>query len=941
MKDYKATLNLPETPFPMRGNLAAREPDMLQRWADEDIYGQIRRICHGRPSFFLHDGPPYANGDLHLGHAVNKIIKDMIVKSKTLSGFDAPYIPGWDCHGLPIELQVEKKIGKAGSKVSAKEFRQHCREYATSQVAIQKKGFVRMGVLGQWQDPYLTMKFQYEADIIRSLGRIAAAGDLIKGYKPVHWCLDCGSALAEAEVEYQDKPSQAVDVAFAAQNPQAFGDLLGVSLNQLNVIIWTTTAWTLPANQAIAVNAALEYQIIRVQHPQLGTQNWLLAADLVADTLKRSGAELVETIGSIRGQALENLHCHHPFAPRTVPIILGEHVSLDAGTGCVHTAPAHGQEDFIVAQKYALDLSNPVGGNGVYSSDTPFFAGMHIYKAPIIDKLTELGLLVANVTITHSYPHCWRHKTPVIFRATPQWFVSMDSNQLRQKALTAIENTEFFPSWGQARIQGMVADRPDWCVSRQRNWGVPIAVFIHRETEELHPNTAALIEQVAKMVEKEGIDAWFDLDPATLLGSEAGDYIKVVDTLDVWFDSGVSHAAVLERYPELSVPADLYLEGSDQHRGWFQSSLLTSVAMRGHAPYRQVLTHGFTVDKDGRKMSKSLGNGIEPQEIINTLGADILRLWVASSDYSREMTLSQEILKRTADSYRRIRNTVRFLLANLNGFDPKTDLLEDSQLLALDRWVLDAAHHLQQKLTGAFNAYNFHICYQAVLNFCSVELGGFYLDIIKDRQYTTAANSTARRSCQTAMFHILNALLRWIAPILSFTADEAWHLLPQIDDATAQEPVFAQTWYAHLPLLDSQSPFDNAFWQQLIEVRNHCSKELEDLRQAGKIGSALQAEITLYCTPKLLAQLQLLEDELRFVLLTSKARVAPLAPDCALAAISLGSEKYAISAQVTQSEKCVRCWHHSDDIAQEGEFKGLCPRCIANVSGAGEVRLYA
>ncbi|EDY87117.1 isoleucyl-tRNA synthetase [gamma proteobacterium HTCC5015] len=672
MSDYKHTLNLPETDFPMRGNLAKREPEMLERWQADGVYQQMCEARKGATPFYLHDGPPYANGDIHLGHAVNKILKDIIVKSKTLDGYYAPYVPGWDCHGLPIELKVEKKIGKAGQKVSAADFRKACREYAAQQVDGQRKDFIRLGIVGEWDKPYLTMDYAFEADIVRSLGRLVKAGHLHKGYKPVHWCMDCGSALAEAEVEYHDKTSSQIDVAFNAVDPVDAHQRFGATGDKpVALVIWTTTPWTLPANQAVAVHPEMEYQLI-----DTGDMCLVLASDLAEAALERYDIENPRTLGTALGAALEHMPLQHPFYDRQVPTILGDHVTTDAGTGAVHTAPGHGQEDFAVGQEYDLDVFNPVMGNGVYQSDLPLFGGEHINKAnpKVIEVLKEKGALIKAAKMEHSYPHCWRHKTPVIFRATPQWFIAMDQANLRGDALRGVEQTQWLPSWGEARIRNMIESRPDWCISRQRTWGVPIALFIHKETGELHPNTEALFERVAERIEAEGIEAWFSLEPSELLGAEADDYEKVTDTLDVWFDSGVTHACVLERREGLDVPADLYLEGSDQHRGWFQSSLLTGVGLRGIPPYKQVMTHGFTVDSHGHKMSKSQGNGIEPQEIINSLGADILRLWVASSDYTHEMTLSQEILKRTADSYRRMRNTMRFLLANLTGFEPENAL---------------------------------------------------------------------------------------------------------------------------------------------------------------------------------------------------------------------------------------------------------------------------
>ena len=937
MTDYKSTLNLPHTDFPMRGNLAKREPEMLARWEQENLYAGLRKHASGRPKFVLHDGPPYANGDIHIGHAVNKVLKDIIVKSKTLSGFDAPYVPGWDCHGLPIELQVEKKVGKPGDKVSADEFRARCREYAQQQVDGQRADFKRLGVMGDWDNPYLTMDFAFEANIVRALGRIIENGHLHKGEKPVHWCVDCGSALAEAEVEYEDKTSHAIDVQFRAVDDDAFAERCEASgSGPVAVVIWTTTPWTLPANQAVALHPDLDYVLV-----QAGDERLLLAEALYQDALQRYGIEQAEVVGRCKGAALEGLRLQHPFYDRQVPVILGEHVTTEAGTGAVHTAPGHGQDDFVVGQRYNLPVDNPVGGNGCFLPDTELFAGEFVFKANdhVIEVLRERGALLADEKLRHSYPHCWRHKTPIIFRATPQWFISMDQNGLREKALEAIRGVQWMPDWGEARIQGMVENRPDWCISRQRTWGSPIPLFVHKQTGELHPETPQLIEAVAKKIEQKGIDAWFDLEPAELLGEAAADYDKITDTLDVWFDSGVTHYCVLQQREQLTFPADLYLEGSDQHRGWFQSSLLTSVAMQAQAPYRQVLTHGFTVDAKGQKMSKSKGNVIAPQKVLNTLGADILRLWVASNDYSREMTVSDEILKRSADAYRRIRNTARFLLANLNGFDPARDLLPLEELIALDRWIVGQAARLQKKITAAYDRYQFHIVYQEILNFCSVELGSFYLDIIKDRQYTTRADGLPRRSTQTAMHHVLEALVRWMAPVLTFTGEEIWQQMA----GERERSVFFTQWYDALETLPEDFALNDDFWQQVLQVREAVSRELEALRNEKIIGSSLDAEVDLYCDETLHALLARLEDELRFVLITSYARIHPLAekPEAAETRTLKNGRQLAIAATASTHPKCIRCWHHREDVGSHSEHPEICGRCVENIEGDGEVRRHA
>ena len=942
MADYKHTLNLPETAFPMRGNLAKREPDMLKDWQQNELYQQIRKISAGRPKFILHDGPPYANGSIHIGHAVNKILKDIIIKSRTLDGFDAPYVPGWDCHGLPIELNVEKKVGKPGQKVDARTFRDKCREYAQTQVNGQREDFKRLGVLGDWDNPYLTMNFQFEANIVRSLGQIIERGHLHKGSKPVHWCLDCGSALAEAEVEYYDKTSPAIDVAFKAVDSAAFFAACGADANNLPVavVIWTTTPWTLPANMAVSLHPELDYVLVRA-NTHAGELNLLLADALHEQALKRYGAEDFKVLGRCAGSALELKLLQHPFYDRQVPVILGDHVTTDAGTGAVHTAPGHGQDDFVVGQKYDIEVYNPVGSNGVFLPDTELFAGLHVNKAndDILKVLEDNNALVKFTTLKHSYPHCWRHKTPIIFRATPQWFISMEQNGLRNAAMNEIDKTQWMPDWGRARIEGMVKNRPDWCISRQRTWGTPITLFVHVETGELHPQTSQLIEQVAEGIEQEGIDFWFNLDKATLLGNDAEQYDKVTDTLDVWFDSGVTHACVIKQRDELDFPADLYLEGSDQHRGWFQSSLLTSTAMNGCAPYKAALTHGFTVDSEGKKMSKSLGNTIDPQKVCDTLGADILRLWVGATDYSAEISVSDEILKRMADSYRRIRNTARFLLANLNGFDPRRDMLDRHQMLALDRWAVAQTLRFQQQIIEAYKDYNFHLIYQKLHNFCAVDMGSFYLDIIKDRQYTTQKDSIARRSAQTALYHIVEAMTRWLAPICSFTAEEIWQAIP----GERSTSVFLHTWYDKLFALEEQETMSFEFWGRLQQTRTLVSKQLEELRVAGKIGSSLDAEVDIYCDGELYNSITALQDELRFVLITSYARVHPMAEAPATtSAVELDSgDQLKIAVAPCEHAKCVRCWHHREDVGQHSEHPELCGRCVDNVDGEGEPRQYA
>ena len=933
MSDYKNTLNLPETGFPMKANLTQREPQRLKQWEEMDLYQKMREVGEGKPTFILHDGPPYANGELHVGHAVNKILKDIIIKSKTLSGFDSPYVPGWDCHGLPIELNVEKKVGKPGHKVSASEFRQKCREYAAKQVNNQRDDFKRMGVVGDWDDPYLTMNFAFEANIVRTLGKIIDNGHLQQGFKPVHWCLDCGSALAEAEVEYQDKVSSAIDVAFPFADQQAANALLGVSgVGELSVAIWTTTPWTLAANRGVTVAADLDYVLMRV-----GERAVLIAEALLDECADRFGVDSPEVLARVKGSALDRVRVVPPFSDESVPLMLGDHVTTDAGTGCVHTAPAHGLEDFQIGKAYDLEVYNPVGGNGVYLEGTPVFEGKHIFKAndEIIEELEARNRLLCHRPFTHSYPHCWRHKTPIIYRATPQWFVSMEKQGLLTQAQAAVDAVSWVPDWGRARIDAMLESRPDWCISRQRTWGAPITLFVNKVDGSLHPNTVDLIEKVALRIEEQGIDAWFDLDVADILGDEADAYEKVTDTLDVWFDSGVTHACVLRERHGLSAPADLYLEGSDQHRGWFQSSLLTGIGAYDESPYRQVLTHGFTVDGEGRKMSKSIGNIIPAKKAMNDMGADILRLWVASADYRNEIAASDEIFKRTSDTYRRIRNTARFLLANLAGFEPARDAVSGDDLLPLDRWIVSKAKELQSELVEAYETYQFHHVYHKVHNFCSGELGGFYLDVIKDRQYTTQTNSIARRSCQTALYHMAEALSRWIAPILSFTAEEIWENLPGEREAS----VFLTEWY-QLPASEASDGMGDAFWSSCLAVRQDVNKAMEAERAQGNIRGSLDANVVLYATSELRQMLTTLGDELRFVLITSGAELADIA-DAPAEALAGEVEGLKVLVSASDAEKCERCWHRRDDIGLFAEHPTLCGRCVTNVAGKGEVRLYA
>ncbi|OWO79337.1 isoleucine--tRNA ligase [Photorhabdus luminescens] len=937
MSDYKNTLNLPETGFPMRGDLAKREPDMLKRWYKDELYQVIRKAKAGKKTFILHDGPPYANGSIHIGHSVNKILKDIIIKSKGMAGYDSPYIPGWDCHGLPIELKVEQIIGKPGEKFSAAEFRAECRKYAKEQIEGQKKDFIRLGILGDWERPYLTMDFKTEANIIRALSRIIANGHLLKGAKPVHWCTDCRSSLAEAEVEYYDKTSPSIDVRFKAVDAAAVCAKFGVQApdQPVSLVIWTTTPWTLPANRAIALHAEFNYQLVQIEGECL-----ILAADLVESVMKRAGITSWMVLGSCAGAALELLRFKHPFMGFDSPVVLGDHVTLDAGTGAVHTAPGHGPDDFVLGQKYGLEVANPVGPNGCYLPGTyPALDGIFVFKANdvVLNILSENNALLHLEKLQHSYPCCWRHKTPIIFRATPQWFVSMDQNGLRKQSLQEIKGVQWIPGWGQARIEAMVENRPDWCISRQRTWGTPMSLFVHKETEELHPRTIELMEEVAKRVEVDGIQAWWDLEPAELLGDDAANYVKIFDTLDVWFDSGSTHASVVDARPEFQGnAADIYLEGSDQHRGWFMSSLMISTAIKGKAPYRQVLTHGFTVDGQGRKMSKSIGNTVSPQDVMDKLGADILRLWVASTDYTGEIAVSDEILKRSADAYRRIRNTARFLLANLTGFDPEQHRVEPEEMAVLDRWAVGRAQAAQADIAKCYDEYDFHTVVQRMMQFCSVEMGSFYLDIIKDRQYTAKSDSLARRSCQTALYHIVEALVRWMAPILSFTADEVWNELP----GKRAQYVFTEEWYDSLFGLAAGEQMNDAFWADLLAVRGEVNKVLEQARADKHIRSSLEAAVTLYADTELADKLNSLRDELRFVLLTSQVVVADYEQAGEDAQQSeIGSLK--IAFRKADGEKCPRCWHYAKDVGLVAEHAELCGRCVTNVAGNGEERKFA
>jgi isoleucyl-tRNA synthetase len=923
MADYKDTLNLPETRFPMRGDLAKREPQWVREWQEKGVYRRLRAVARGRPRFVLHDGPPYANGDIHIGTAVNKILKDIIVKSKTLAGFDAPYVPGWDCHGMPIEVQIEKKYGK---NLPTAETLRLCRAFATEQIERQKKDFQRLGVLGDWDSPYTTMAPRTEAEEIRVLGRLLEKGYVYRGLKPVNWCFDCGSALAEAEVEYEDRKDAAIDVAFKVGEQDllklwsAFGSK-AVSNKPIYAVIWTTTPWTLPANQALNVHPDFSYDLVDTEKGLL-----ILATDLKEACLNRYGLSGT-TVGQCKGSALENIRFRHPFYEREAPVYLGDYVTLETGTGIVHSAPAYGVEDFESCRRYGMrdeQILTPVMGDGRFASSLELFGGMSVWDAnpKIVKTIEDKGALLAvDRKHTHSYMHCWRHKTPVILRATTQWFAAMDKpvggESLRQTALRGIEDTQFFPSWGKARLHGMIANRPDWTLSRQRQWGVPMPFFLHRETGALHPRTPELLAEVAKRVEKEGIEAWQTLRAEELIGNDSKDYEKSRDTLDVWFDSGSTHYTVLRgsHRAESEFPADLYLEGSDQHRGWFHSSLLVSCMLDGVPPYKGLLTHGFVIDLEGRKMSKSKGNTMAPQEISNTLGAEILRLWVASSDYSSELNLSSEILKRVVESYRRVRNTLRFLLANTSDFDPRRNAAPVNDLVEIDRYALAMTVAMQAEVTADYERYQFHLVAQKLLAFCSEDLGAFYLDVLKDRLYTCAADSRPRRSAQTALWHITHSLVRLMAPILSFTAEELWQVF------TKEESVFLTTWH-ELPAPAGAAEL-MAKWTRLRALRDPVRKEIEALRAEGKVGSSLQAEVDFGAAGEDYDLLASLGDDLQFLLLTSAARVRR-------------TGELEVKVKTSEHPKCERCWHYRADVNDEA----LCARCQSNLRGAGEVRRH-
>ena len=933
--DYRSTLNLPDTPFPMRGDLPKREAGWVKEWDDKGIYKKLRDVRAGKPKFVLHDGPPYANGQIHIGHAANKILKDMIVKARQLKGLDAVYVPGWDCHGLPIENAIEKLHGR---NLSRDDVQAKSRAFATEQIAQQKEDFKRLGVLGEWANPYLTMNPGNEADEIRALKRIMERGFVYRGLKPVYWCFDCGSSLAEFEIEYADKKSQTLDVGFQCDQPDKLAAAFGLKslAKDAYAVIWTTTAWTIPANQALNLNPDLDYALVDTERGIL-----LLAASLVDKCLERY--QLTGTVlATTAGKHLALINFKHPLYDvdagyrRLSPVFLADYATADDGTGIVHSSPAYGVEDFnsCVANGIAYDdILNPVQGNGRYVDELPLFGGLNIWKAAplVIEALRDAGRLFSTHDIVHSYPHCWRHKTPVIYRAAAQWFVRMDEGQgvftrdkaprtLRQLALAAIEETSFYPENGKTRLHDMIAGRPDWCISRQRNWGVPLPFFIHTATGELHPRTMEIMDQAAAMVEAGGIEAWSKASAESILGADAPDYIKSTDILDVWFDSGTTHFHVLKRShaDQSAWPADLYLEGHDQHRGWFHSSLLTSCAMYDHAPYKGLLTHGFTVDGKGRKMSKSEGNVVAPQEVSGKLGAEIIRLWCASTDYSGDLAIDDKILARVVDAYRRIRNTLRFLLANVSDFDPAKDAVPFEQMLEIDRYALSRAAQLQADILAHYEVYEFHPVVSKLQIYCSEDLGSFYLDILKDRLYTTAPKSLARRSAQTALHQITHAMLRWMAPFLSFTAEEAWKVFGR------SESIFMET-YADLAAPDEALL---AKWTRIRELRDAVNKDIEALRADGKVGSSLQAKVTLEVTADDHALLASLGEDLKFVFITSAINL-------------IAGSAQSINTEASSAVKCERCWHYRDDVGHDAAHPTICGRCTSNLFGAGEERKYA
>jgi isoleucyl-tRNA synthetase len=923
--DYKETLNLPNTKFPMKASLAKREPVQLKSWEEGRLYEKVRQASKGREPYILHDGPPYANGHIHIGTALNKILKDFIVRSRQMDGFDAVYVPGWDCHGLPVEHNVEKELGDRKLKMGQAEIRRQCRAYAEKYIDIQREEFKRLGVMGEWDNPYLTMNYAYEATIARECNKFALEGSLFRSKKPIYWCCSCKTALAEAEIEYHDESSPSIFVKFLLLDDisKKYRNLAG---KKVYVVIWTTTPWTIPANLAVALHPDILYSAVDTNNGEV----LILAKELVEDCMNTFGISNFNVLAEIGAATLERKRCLHPIYDRESLIILGSHVTLEAGTGCVHTAPGHGREDYEVGLLYDLDAYSPVDDSGCFTQDAEFFSGQFVFEAnsDIIANLENSGALIAKGKLDHSYPHCWRCKKPVIFRATPQWFISMDKTGLRKKALNEIDRVTWIPHWGKERIYGMIENRPDWCVSRQRAWGVPIAIFYCKECGTLYLNKN-IINHIYRLFEENGADIWFEKEVEELLPEKAvcetcgnKTFIKEDDILDVWFDSGVSHAAVLEQRSNLRWPADLYLEGSDQHRGWFHSSLLTAVGTRGSAPYRSVLTHGFVVDAQGKKMSKSLGNVVAPEEVIERHGAEILRLWVSASDYRDDIRISENILKQLSDAYRRIRNTCRFLLGNLYDFNPETDSISYDMMFELDRFALHRLQELIQRTRTAYDTYEFHIIYHALYNYCIVDLSAFYLDILKDRLYTSPSRSTDRRSAQTVIYTILDTLARLMAPILAFTAEEIWNFMPDRKEKSQS---------VHLTSLPAvQEEWKNEQmaqkWRRLVKVRGEVTKALEDARVKKIIGHSLDAAVIIYADNDLYDILEPYKDNLKTILIVSEASmIKGEAPDVTFK--SLDIEGLSIQVESAPGEKCERCWIRDISVGTDSKQPTICNRC--------------
>lgn len=936
MKNYKDTLNLPKTSFPMKANLTTLEPKSLENWYKDNLYKIIRKAKQGKKKFLLYDGPPYANGPIHIGHALNKILKDIILKSKSLSGFDTPFIPGWDCHGLPIEHQVEKIFNKKIKNIDNNLFRKECRKYALKQIEIQKKDFIRLGILGDWDNPYLTMDFLSEANIVRTLSKVINNNYIYKGIKPVYWCFNCSSSLAEAEIEYFIKDSTSIDVEFVAVNNKNIFNIFGINDIDKNIsmIIWTTMPWTIPANCAIALNEKYNYFLILIKK-----KYFIIAEKLIHSFMNRIKEKNYEVLASVKGKYLANQFFKHPLLNYHVKVIISNHVNLESGTGIVHIAPGHGPEDYFLAKKYNLKIINLIDEKGLFKyHQYPELNGINIFKVSdlVVKLLKNKSLLISCNKINHSYPHCWRHKKPVIFRTTPQWFISMEKNDLRKKALSIANKIKWLPDWGLKRIEKMLLDRPDWCISRQRIWGIPIPLFINKKTNKLHPNTSFLMEKVAKKIEKNGIQSWWDLDKKDFLGENYKEYEKVLDTLDVWFDSGAINDAIMSIRYQFSGCADLCIEGSDQYRGWFMSSLIIDTAIKNNIPYRKILTHGFAVDKNGKKMSKSSVNTIHPKKILNKVGADIFRLWIASTDYTNEIIVSDDTFNRSIDIYRRIRNTIRFLLSNLNNFNPELDIVKKDMMLSIDKWIIGKTKKIQNNIINAYNEYRFHDVVKIIMHFCTIDMGSFYLEIIKDRQYTNKQKSLSILSCQTAIFYIIESLVRWIMPITSFTADEVWKFLP---GKNRDKYIFTQEWFDKLFILEDSEIMNNKFWEFIKQIKNEVNLVIEDYRTKKIIGNSLEADIYLYINNNYLAEkLKLLKKELKFILLVSHVKILDYNKNTKnIKESSIKGLK--IFLKKSQGIKCLRCWHY-EKIENICKIEKICNRCIKNIKGAGEIRQF-